>query len=136
MPMPEAQTCGQGLAQHAELPLLVGELMGSVADNLNAHLPGLVSTDENSEHEKRVYEHLAARLREAAAMLHAIGTEMAGQRDMPMGEHDLEALSSGEVLDALERMTRVEAQLLARVQKALTEHQSILDGIRSDTSED
>ena len=46
--MPEAQTCGQGLAQHAELPLLVGELMGSVADNLKAHLPGLVSTPLNA----------------------------------------------------------------------------------------
>ena len=33
-------------------------------------------------------------------------------------------------------MTRVETQLLARVQGALTEHQVILDAIRSDTSED
>jgi hypothetical protein len=112
--MSEQTTCGQGLAQHAELPLLIGELMGPVADNLSAHVPGLVSSDENSEHEKHVYEHLAARLREAAAMLQAIGTEMAGQKDMPMGEHHVEALSSGEAIDALERMTGVEAQLIAR----------------------
>ena len=26
-----------------------GKLMGSVADNRNAHLPGLVSTDENTD---------------------------------------------------------------------------------------
>jgi hypothetical protein len=135
MPMPEEPTCGQGLAQHAELPLLMGELVGSVADNLSAHLPGLVASDENSQHEKHVYEHLAARLREAGAMLHAIGTEMAGQRDMPMGEHDLQALSSGEPIDALQRMTRVEAQLVARVQEQLTEHQAILDATRSDREE-
>jgi hypothetical protein len=135
MPMPEERTCGHGLAQHAELPLLMGELMGSVADNLSAHLPGLVTSDENSQHEKHVYEHLAARLRQAEAMLHAIGTEMAGHQDMPMGEHDLQALSSGEAIDALNRMTRVEAQLGARVQEQLTEHQAILDGIRSDRSE-
>ena len=109
--MSEQPTCGQGLAQHAELPLLIGELFGSVAADLSAHIPGLVSGDENSRREKRVYEHLVARLREAGAMLHAIGTEMAGQRDMPMGDHDLQALSSGEAIDALERMTRVEAQL-------------------------
>ena len=36
--MAEEPTCGQGLAQHADLPLLIGELMGSVADNLSAHL--------------------------------------------------------------------------------------------------
>lgn len=129
--MSEQTTCGQGLAQHAELPLLMGELMGSVAENLSAHLPGLVSSDENSEHEKHVYEHLAARLREAAAMLKAIGSEMAGYTDMAMGEHDLEALSSGEAIDALERVTGVEAQLVARVQEQLTEHQAILDAIRS-----
>ena len=133
--MPEEPTCGQGLAQHAELPLLMGELMGSVADNLSAHVPGLVSSDENSQREKHVYEQLAARLREVGAMLHAIGTEMAGQQDMPMGEHDLQALSSGEAIDALKRMTRVEAQLFARVQEALTEHQAILDAIRSDRQE-
>ena len=90
--MSEQTTCGQGLAQHAELPLLMGELMASVADNLSAHLPGLVSSDENSEHEKRVYERLAARVREAAALLQAISAEMAGHKDMPMGEHDLDAL--------------------------------------------
>ena len=130
--MPEESTCGQGLAQHAELPLLMGELMDSIADNLSAHLPGLVPSDENSQQEKQVYEHLAARVREAGAMLHAISTEMAGHQDMPMGEHDLQALSSGDVIDALDRMTRVEAQLVARVQEQLTEHQAILDAIRTD----
>ena len=130
--MPEDPTCGEGLAQHAELPLLTAELMGSVAENLNAHLPGLVSSDENSQHEKHVYENLAARLRKAEAMLHALGTEMAGHQDMPMGEHDLHALSSGDAIDALTRLSRVEEQLVARVQEQLTEHQAILDTIRSD----
>lgn len=49
-----------------------------------------------------------------------------------MGEHDLQALSSGEVVDALEGMIRVESQLIARVQQQLTEHRAILDAIRSD----
>ena len=60
--MPDEPTCGEGLAHHAELPLLMGELIGSIADNLSAHIPGLVPSDENSQHEKHVYEHLAARL--------------------------------------------------------------------------
>jgi hypothetical protein len=135
MPMAEEPTCGQGLAQHADLPLIIGELMGSVADNLSAHLPGLVSSDEDSQHEKRVYEHLVTRHREAAAMLHAIGAEMADHREMPMGEHDLQALSAGQVVDALEGMIRVESQLIARVQQQLTEHQAILATIRADHRE-
>ena len=133
--MPEQTSCGEGLAQHAELPLLMGELIASVADNLSAHLPGLVTSDENSAHEQHVYEQLAARLREAGATLHAIGTEMAAHKDMPMGEHDVQALSSGEAIDALRHMTRVEAQLVARVQEQLAEHQAMLDGMRSDREE-
>jgi hypothetical protein len=65
-------------------------------------------------------------------MLHAIGAEMAGHQEMPMGEHDLQALSSVEVVDALEGMIRVESQLIARVQQQLTEHRAILDAIRPD----
>ncbi len=133
--MPEESTCGQGLARHAELPLLMGELVGSVADNLSAHVPGLVSSDENSRREKQVYEHLAERLREAGAMLQTIGTEMAGHEEMPMGEHDLQALSSGEAVDALERMVRVEARLVAQIREGLAEHQAILDAIGSGRSE-
>jgi hypothetical protein len=133
--MAEEPTCGEGLALHAELPLLTGKLMSSVADNLSAHLPGLVSSDENSQHEKRVYEQLVTRHREAAAMLHAVGAEMAGHRDMPRGDHDLQALSSGEVVDALEGMIRVESQLVVRIQQQLTEHRTILDAIRSDHRE-
>jgi hypothetical protein len=105
--------------------------MNSVADNLCAHLPGLVPSDADSQHEKRVYEQLAARHREAAAMLQAIGTEMAEQRDMPMGEHDVHAVSPTDVTDALEGMVRAEAQLVALVQQQLTQHQAILDGMRS-----
>ena len=129
--MAEEPTCGQGLARHARLPQLLGELMNSVADNLSAHLPGLVSSDADSQHEKRVYEQLIARHREAAAMLHAIGAERAEQQDTPMGEHDLQAMSPSEVSDAVEGMIRVEAQLVALVQQQLTEHQAILDAIRA-----
>jgi hypothetical protein len=64
-------------------------------------------------------------------MLQAIGTEMAEQRDMPMGEHDVQAMSPTDVTDALEEMVRAEAQLAALVQQQLTEHQAILDGMRS-----
>jgi hypothetical protein len=127
MSMAEAVTCGQGLAQHAELPRLLGDLMNAVADNLSAHVLGLVSTDENAQHESRVYEDLVARHRQAAAMLQAIGMEMAGHESMPMGEHDLEAMSSREVADALEAMIRAEEQLIAQVQRYLAEHRAMLD---------
>lgn len=124
--MTDEPTCGQGLAQHAALPRLVGAVLDSVADNLVAHLPGLVSSDPDSRREKRVYEQLAERHREAAAMLDALGEEMAGHQDMPMGAHDLEALSSRPATEALARMVRAETELVALVEQQLAEHQAML----------
>jgi hypothetical protein len=92
--MTEQPTCGQGLAQHAAIPRLVGALLDSIADNLTAHLPGLVTTDEDSRREKRVYQQLAERHRQIAAMLDAIAEDMAGHEDLPMGAHDLETQPS------------------------------------------
>jgi hypothetical protein len=93
--------------------------MESIAANLRAHVPGLVSTDVNSRHEKRVYEELEVRHREAAAMLRALAAKMAEQEDMATGEHDLEAMSTSEVTVALKEMTRVEGKLVAVVQQTL-----------------
>jgi hypothetical protein len=125
----EESTCGQGLAQTALLPQLVGDLMNAVADNLIAHLPMLVAGDENSQHERRVYEHLAGRHRDAAAMLQAISTEMATHRDMPIGQHDYEAMSQGDVVDALESMIGAEAQLVDRLEQHLAEHRAMVDAM-------
>jgi hypothetical protein len=129
--MADEPTCGQGLARHALLPQLIGELMESVADNLSAHLLALASSDANSQREKRVYDQLAASHREAAATLQAIGTEMAAQQNLPMGEHDVSAMSPSEASDALERVIRAETQLVAHLQRQLSEHQAILDAMGS-----
>jgi hypothetical protein len=111
--MTEESTCGQGLAQTALVPQLIGDLMNAVADNLIAHLPMLVADDETSQHERRVYEHLAGRHRDAAAMLQAIATEMATHRDMRMGQHDFEAMSRGDLVAALESMISSDSRTYA-----------------------
>lgn len=129
--MTEESTCGQGLAQTAVVPQLIGDLMNAVADNLVAHLPMLVAGDEASQHERRVYEHLAGRHRDAAAMLQAIATEMATHQDMPLGQHDFEAMSRGDVVDALESMVRAEAQLVERLERHLAEHRAMVDAMGS-----
>jgi hypothetical protein len=121
-------TCGQGLAEHATLPRLAGALLDAVADNRAAHLPGLIANDPDSQREKRVYEQLAARHRDVAARLDAIGEEMAGYQDLPLGAHDLNALSSPPVTEALARMIRAETELLALVTQQLEQHKAILTG--------
>jgi hypothetical protein len=129
--MADEPTCGQGLARHAELPRLMGHVMNAVADNLSAHLSALVSGDELVQDERRVYERLTATHRTAAEMLQAIGGEMARCNELPMGEHDIQAMSPAHVTDALEAMVRAEARLATRLQDQLTEHQAMLDSMRS-----
>jgi hypothetical protein len=125
--MADEPTCGQGLAQHAELPRLMSDVMIAMADNLSAHVPGLVSGDERSENERRVYEQLVAKHREAAEMLQAIGTQMAQCHDMPMGHHDVDAMSPRDMTSALGAMVDAEGRLVARVRELLTDHRSMLD---------
>lgn len=129
--MTSEPTCGEGLAQHAALPKLVGALLDSMADNLVAHLGSLVADDQDTQHEKRVYEGLAARHREVSGMLNAIGDEMAGCREMPMGAHDLDALSRPPVTEAMTRMIRAETDLVAFVEQQLTHHRAMLDDVGS-----
>ena len=96
MPTAEGATCRQGLAQHAELL------------HVCAHIPGLVPTDSNSRHEKRVSKDWKSDTGRLAPMLRAVAAEMAEHEDMAIGENDQEAMSSSEMTVALEEMTRVE----------------------------
>ena len=105
---------GRGLAEHALTPELIAALMNAVADNLITHLPMLVAGDGDTQHERRIYEHLSRRHREAAAMLRALATEMAGLKDMQMGQHDLEAMSHDDVTKALVGSIRAEGHLVMR----------------------
>jgi hypothetical protein len=124
--MTEQPTCGQGLAAHAMLPIKLGELTAAVAENLEAHLPGLDLSDEHAAQEHRVYVKLAQEHRQIAARLNALGEEMAGYRDLPMGRHDMEALSSPQVAEAFQQFVRLEQELVALLQQRLQEDQGML----------
>jgi hypothetical protein len=49
--MEEEPTCGKGLAEQSVLPAKLGQLMASLADNLEVHLKALDLTDENARQE-------------------------------------------------------------------------------------
>jgi hypothetical protein len=49
--MEEEPTCGKGLAEQSVLPAKLGQLMASLAENLEVHLKALDLTDENARQE-------------------------------------------------------------------------------------
>jgi len=121
-----APSCGSGLAENAPLPARLGELAAALAENLEVHMTTLDLHDEDSRREHDVYRKLARAHREAAARLQAASTAMAGQRDLPMGGHDQEALSSPKPVAALRRMVASERQLLALLQQRVEQDQAML----------
>jgi hypothetical protein len=124
--MDDQQTCGQGLAENAALPAKLGELTASVADILEAHMPALDLTDERSTREHEVYRLLAEDLRRASRQLEAIGKQMAGYRDLPMGRHDDKAMAASAVVESFQRFVELERELLVLLQRRVQQDRQML----------
>jgi hypothetical protein len=124
--MDDQPTCGKGLAENSVLPAKLGELVASMADVLEAHLPALDITDEASRAEREAYMDLVRENREVAVQLEAIAAQMAGYRDLPMGRHLAQAMAGPRVLDSFQRFVSVEQELLAFLRDRVEEDQDML----------
>src|SRR4051794_16188693 len=111
--MTEQQTCGKGLADNAVVPGALGGVAGRLAGNLEVHMRALDRDDPAAVRELEVYERVSRSLRAAAADLQAAASEMAAAGDLPMGRHDMAAMTSPDVLDAFERSVGAEDELHA-----------------------
>jgi hypothetical protein len=126
----EQQTCGKGLADNAVVPGALAGVAGRLAGNLEVHMRALDRDDPAAAREHDVYERVARGLRGAAADLQDAATEMAAARELPMGRHDAEAMTSRDVLVAFERYVEAEDELRALLdarREALTQ---MLAGMR------
>ena len=126
----EEQTCGRGLAEHSELPARLAEVTDAMADNLMAHMQALELDDEAARQEHAVYLRLAEEQRQVAARLRAVAGEMAAARDLPMGRHDPQAMSSPEVADAFRRFVEARQELLAVLRRLAEQDQRLLAEMR------
>jgi hypothetical protein len=124
--MDEQPTCGRGLAEHAPLPAQLAEVTEAMASNLQVHMQALELDDEPARQEHAVYLRLAEEQRQAAARLRAVATEMADARDLPMGRHDAETMSSPEVGDAFQRFVKAKQELLTLLQRMVEDDQRML----------
>jgi hypothetical protein len=52
-------TCGKGLAAHARVPAGIAEFLKSLAENLQAHMPTIDTSDPNGEAEWAAYGRLS-----------------------------------------------------------------------------
>jgi hypothetical protein len=124
--MDEQQTCGRGLAEHSALPARLAEVTEAMASNLQVHMQALELDDEPARQEHAVYLRLAEEQRQAAARLRAVANEMASARDLPMGRHDLQTMSSPEVGDAFQHLVRAKQDLLDLLQGMVEQDRRLL----------
>jgi len=126
----EQQTCGEGMADNAVVPGALAGVAGRLAGNLEVHMRALDRDDPAAAREHDVYERVARGLRSAATGLQDAAAQMAAARELPMGRHDIAAMTSPDVLDAFERYVEAEDELRALLdarREALTQ---MLAGMR------
>ena len=127
--MDNPQTCGQGLAEHSAVPAKMAELIDALADNLELHMTALDLSDGRSVEECEAYASLVGQHRTIAAGLKTAAGQMAGYRDMPMGEHDAAAMNDPEIREAFERFVRLEEDLRALLEKRVPEDREMLSAM-------
>jgi hypothetical protein len=124
--MDEQQTCGRGLAEYSALPAQLAEVIEAMAENLRVHMQALELDDEPARQEHAVYLRLVEEQRQAAGRLQAVAAEMAAARDLPMGRHDEEAMTSPEVGVAFRRFADAKRELLVLLQRMAEQDQQLL----------
>jgi hypothetical protein len=128
--MEKPRTCGQGLAAHALIPELMGQLTAALADNLALHIRTLDGSDPATAPEREAYESLARQTVHLAGQLAAVAREMAGYLDLPMGRHDPAALASSELARAFEQFVRTQSEVVDRLGQAARQDEQLLNDMR------
>ena len=124
--MEDVRTCGKGLAERSAVPAKMAELLEALVENLEIHRDSLDLTDERSRLEADAYGALVEEYAELAARLAAAARHMGGYRDLPMGDHDPEALGSPRTRRAFESFVAREEDLFALLSDALARDRDLL----------
>jgi hypothetical protein len=129
--MDEPITCGQGLAASAPVPAKLGAVVTALADVLDTHREALPLTDGAARQEAEAYGRIAGHLRFSAEQLEAAAEQMVASRDLPMGEHDMEALSSPQAAGILAALVRSERELVELLGHRIEEDEAMLSDMTS-----
>jgi hypothetical protein len=128
--MSEAATCGQGLAESAALPAGLARVAEAMAGMLERHMIALDLTDPHSAAEHAVYGELAAAHRQIADQLRAAADCMDGQRDLPMGPHDMAAIMHPATTKAFQTLVEAKRHLLTVLRDSADEDDAMLEMMR------
>ncbi len=110
-------TCGKGLAANSVLPERLASVVAAMAEVLAVHMEALDLEDDNSRQEYEAYRHVSQQLGQIGSQLDALARAMAAYRDLPMGRHDMEAMSRPNVRQSFEAFVGRKQDLLTLLQE-------------------
>ncbi len=128
--VPDVETCGEGMAQHAVLPAKLAPWFAALAETLELHRAMIVKSDANAPAEDEAYRDLALAYRGIAEQVQRAATRMAACRELPMPAHD-EAAFGKPQLEAFERYVGAQNALLSVLKIAAEQDQEMLQGMQS-----
>jgi uncharacterized protein YndB with AHSA1/START domain len=128
--VPDVETCGEGLAQHALLPAKLAPWFAALAETLELHRALIVKSDANAQAEDDAYRDLAQSYREIGEQVQRAATRMAACRELPMPAHDESAFGERQ-LDAFQRYVGAQNALLSVLKLAAEQDQKMLQGMAS-----
>jgi ABC-type Fe2+-enterobactin transport system substrate-binding protein len=126
------QTCGQGLAEQADLPATVGEVIAAMAKVLETHMAALDLEHESGRQEHAAYSTLTESHRDAADRLLATAEQMRQYRDLPPAPHNAAVMTAPKAVQAFERFASAEGKLLQLLQERVGRDRAMLDELRRD----
>jgi hypothetical protein len=127
MDQQEEWTCGKGLAASSALPERLGSVMAALAEVLDVHTEALDLEDGDSRREYEAYRSLSQQMRQIASQLAAVSREMVAYRDLPMGRHDMEAMTRPNVPESFESLVRRKQELLALLHESAEVDRQLLE---------
>jgi len=128
----EEPTCGRGLADSAAVPSALAAVAAGIAQNLEVHTRTLDPSDPGAAQERHVYERVVRSLRGAVLHLHAAADEMAGAVELPMGAHDMAAMTTPDVLDAFEGLVVAEDDLRRLLEERREDNEQMMTMIQAE----
>jgi hypothetical protein len=126
----DQQTCGTGLAENAVFPEKLGALAAAMADVLENHMQALDLTDPDAKAEHDAYAKLVHAHRRISAELRATADQMAGYRDLPMGRHGEQVMTSPDVLHTFDAFVKAKQELQTLLERQAARDQEMLAQMR------
>jgi len=103
----------------------MGEVLAGMAQNLDAHHRALDASDPAARQELIAYITLLTEQRHTADGLRTTAQHMTDYRDLPMGKHDMQLMTTPQVLAAFTAFVKAE-QALLKLRQARIEQDRVM----------